>query len=97
MKIIGYATATIATMAFNTMLWAFTVCKIWEWFISPAFGLQKIGIATAIGLSIITGLFKTVPDKKQEEYGEMLQRSFVTCTARSVIALLFGWIVTLFM
>ncbi|MDP1688621.1 MAG: hypothetical protein Q8L47_00620 [bacterium] len=67
---------------------------LWGWFMVPIFGLPLISLAEAIGICLIVGFLTSqyIP-KKDEENNEALIHSI----ASPVTAIVFGWIIHLFM
>lgn len=69
--------------------------KLWIWFVVPQFGLAPLSINTAIGLSVLIGLYSSQraepKDKERTGYAALGY-----CVARialiPALALLMGWI-----
>jgi hypothetical protein len=78
---------------------AFVFIKLWAWFAIPIFGLPALGLAAAMGLSILIGfLVVSAPmNDKKHEYGEIIAHQVVTGTLLPLFALLFGWVIHFFM
>lgn len=94
-KVITYFVLSILSI----MLTAFTLSTLWGWFIVPL-GVNAIGAAHAFGLSTIVMFFKLRGRKKflnsvLVEKDE--KREWCEHFALPFIALLIGWITTLFM
>ena len=100
MKSIGYIATTIGLMFYSAILSAFALCKMWGWFITPAFDLPGIGMTTAIGISLIVGYLtkkESVDNKNDDSYGVTLVKGFIVATKKPGFFLFTGWVVTLFM
>ena len=84
-----------------TIFRGFVLQKLWLWFMIP-FGLSEIGLAHALGLSVLIGLFtgsgSTKKDKNSDgpDY-EGLANSIGTSLLTSTLVLLMGWIFHCFM
>ncbi len=89
---IGFIAGSIAL----TSAWSgFVLVKLWAWFIVPQFHAAPLSITTAIGIALITGLLCKAPGRgKDEEWKAGV--SIAVMLIVPTIALLFGWIVTLF-
>lgn len=100
MKYIGYFTVIVITM-FASALWSgYVLSTLWAWFIVPAFGVPGLSIAYAIGLALIVSYTTDHSFKKKQSYDESLSeqlcRAVGIAAIRPALALLCGWIVTLF-
>ena len=76
--------------------------KWWEWFIVPAFNVDMISYVTSLSLAMLVGYLtwqNAKPDLGDEEDGpgKLLAKTFGIAFLRPLFALLFGWILTLFM
>jgi len=75
--------------------WVLTV--LWGWFIVPIFHVPELTIAVAIGISIIISLFRNItPTPKNQTLEEKIGMA-VGIILSPFLALLFGYIVHLFM
>ena len=70
---------------------------LWGWFIVPSFGLPPLSIAAAIGLSLLTGYLTADFASIKKEYKEDPHKNLMRSICISVITLLMGYIVKLFM
>ena len=83
------------------LIWrGWVLTKLWAWFVVPVFGLPALGIATAIGLSVVVGYLVyhmddsvKVEREKWAAFGYPVSVMFL----HPAIALGIGWMVTLFM
>lgn len=81
------------------MLRAWVLTVLWGWFAVP-YGAPAIGIATAIGISLIVSMFthniskeKSIKIKTMNDFtAEVMGRAF----GNPLATLLIGWIVSLF-
>jgi hypothetical protein len=80
----------------TTLLGAFTTMTLWMWFGVPL-GLPQIGMAHAVGISLLVSNFKTLPNinekKPDESFGEVILKTIVA----NLFFLAFGWVVLQFM
>lgn len=77
--------------------WVLTI--LWGWFIVPTFGLPRLGIAPALGVSLVVGyLTRHWVDVKSPERtsAERWTRTFAI-TLSPLLSLGMGWVVHLFM
>ncbi len=97
MKLIGYFFTTIVLVVYASILNGLALTKLWSWFIVKTFELPPLSIPEAIGLStVVAYLTHQLDDKKNEdEYWQTLTKGFAVATAKSIFALLFGWVVQL--
>jgi hypothetical protein len=101
MKVLGYVFATISVMVIGVTLSGFVLSILWSWFISPSFNVDDISVPVAIGISMIVSYMTYQDDSKSDtnkskEYSEILTEYAGKSLGRPLFALLFGWIVTLF-
>jgi len=82
-------------MVVGTFLGAYVVTKLWGWFVVGAFGVPQISMATAIGLSILISLFSLKYKEESDDF-ETLTKKFIFAITGKLVALLFGWVVYLF-
>lgn len=86
---------TIALTFGTAVLKGWVLTKLWVWFIIPIFHLPVLGIAQAIGISLIMHyLTNENPDRKDDR---KWFESVATAVVMPFIVLLMGWIVTLFL
>lgn len=80
-------------------LWrGYVLSILWGWFIVPTFGAPALSLVAAIGLSLVVGMFTAhLSSKKKDEDDNALTNYLVNGFVWPGIALLFGYIVTLFM
>ena len=90
----------ITMSSIGTILNGFALSKLWSWFIVETFGIIPIGIAQAIGISLIIGyityqFIDTKPDDSKNNNEKLFTQAGITI-ARPLGVLLFGFIVHLF-
>lgn len=95
MGIIGLVVAAI-------LIRAWVLVTLWGWFIPPMFvGAPEMTITTAIGISLIVGMFTHHLQTKKTESGKTKGQAAVDVVAHGLFAplvtLAIGWVVTLFM
>ena len=75
--------------------WVLTV--LWGWFVVPTFHAPELNIVTAIGLTLVVGMFKgySVKTGKKSENEKLTEA--VAVVIMPFIFLFLGWIVHLFM
>lgn len=85
----GYFTLGIALSVFR----GFVLKKLWGWFMVPL-GVVEIGIAMAIGISVIVSLLvqTTVPATKAEHKEQVMYS-----VAVPVLGLFIGWVTHFFL
>jgi len=71
--------------------WAFSV--IWGWFMVPVFGLPRLSIAAAIGISTMLSMTRLSSQSNKDSHWKLLAYYFVIVT----VSLLVAWIAHLFM
>lgn len=76
-------------------LWrAFVGVKLWLWFVVPQFGLAPIPIVTAIGLSVLVGMYSgssAQPKDPEEPPAQAFGKSVARVILFPAFGLLFGW------
>ncbi len=90
---------TIALVVISALWRAWVLTVLWTWFIVPL-GLPAIGIATAIGASLIVGMFMPNQVAKKDttmNKTDAIANVFSVAIGGPAVVLLIGWIVTLFM
>jgi hypothetical protein len=99
--IFNIVAALITFVVFTIILRAWVLVVLWGWFLVPL-GAFELSIATAIGISIIVGLFT---QHLQKDYVEVKYKTgmvdgllgLLPAVIAPLVALLTGWIVTWFM
>lgn len=79
--------------------WAFAT--LWDWFVVPTFGLIQLSIPAAIGIASIVSLLtdhSVSTDKyKDGSRGEILGGLIGHCIVKPLLAVVFGWIIKMWM
>lgn len=75
-----------------SILRGFVLSILWGWFLVPL-GIPDIGVAWAIGIAATLGMLVAGPSAGSKDTAEQLGYAVGT----PLMALLIGWIVTLFM
>ena len=86
----------IAALALSAYVYGYVLSVLWGWFIVPAFALPSISISTAIGMTIIFSFLQgpTPDDDKSQSNDELIEKT-INAFVRPLVALTFGWIITL--
>lgn len=87
----------IALMVIPVALWrGYVLSVLWGWFIVPTFNAPAIGVVTAMGISLVVGMFayhrsqKTKEGEKDTTVSDYLLNGFVS----PAIALGVGYVLT---
>ncbi|TSC73972.1 MAG: hypothetical protein G01um101444_416 [Parcubacteria group bacterium Gr01-1014_44] len=95
--IVGVAVLMVASSIFN----GYALSVLWGWFVVPTFGAPALGIVPAIGIAtVVAYLTHQIDTNKKEEkrsFGETIAYSTAITFLKPSFALLFGWVVHLFM
>ena len=91
----------VVLMAFSSIFNGYALSVLWGWFMVPTFGLPELSVAPAIGIALVVGYltkqYNNSKTKKNESFGKELLKSALTAILKPSFALLFGYIVHLFM
>jgi hypothetical protein len=76
----------------------FVILKLWAWFVVPIFETQPLRLVEAIGLMFLVNYLKAKRDKEanKEKFWEQFVTNLVFLILYASIALLAGWVVSLF-
>jgi predicted phage tail protein len=101
MKSITIIFGTIAFVVASILFRAWALTVLWAWFLVPL-GMVALSISSAIGISIIVGMFtqhlaKESKDEKAKDTYELIGDIAGRAIGAPLLSLFFGWIVTLFM
>jgi 3-methyladenine DNA glycosylase AlkD len=99
MEIIGKFVSGLVLFLIGVCINSFVLVKLWNWIITPLFGLDELVMGTAFALIVITAFFKPVNLNEDKEGLELLEKllkrvSFVIMKA--IIFLGMGWLATNF-
>lgn len=77
----------------------YALMVLWGWFVVPLFDLPPLTIAQAIGLSVLVGFLthQRIESKEDEKPVEDTISAVLFASVKPAMALLIGWIVTLWM
>lgn len=94
LAIIGVIFIAIISTIFN----GFALSQLWSWFVVTTFGLQAITIPQAIGISMVIGFLtgNSTTDNDKSDSTEKIIKAIVTAIFKPVFALIFGYIIYLF-
>jgi len=93
------AITTILATIIGILVRGFVITKLWIWFIVPIFETTPLRLVEAIGLSFIIGFIiyrKSSKSDDGESFWAAFVSSIVETLSASIFALLFGWIIQLF-
>ena len=97
MESFGKLITVLLMLVLISIIGGFVIKTMWEWFVSPVFGLPSLTIGYAIGLMFIVDyLRKSDLDIREEKPFKESIIEFFVFVFKSLLALIFGWIVTLF-
>jgi MFS family permease len=99
MENFGKFMAVLLGMIISPIISGFVVVKLWAWFIVPIFEANPIRIVEAIGIMALIYYIRSKRDKnaKADEFWDNYKENIAFVIFMSGYALLFGWIVHLFM
>lgn len=100
MKIIGYITTFVVTIVLSTLWSGYVLSVLWRWFVVPPFGAPALSVGYAIGIASVVG-YLTQPYKSskadEKTWSALLAEGVAVAALKPAFALLFGWVVTLFL
>lgn len=99
MPFLGFL-ALLAFIPLSIILDGYTLAILWKWFVVKQFGLAPLTIPVALGLATLARyIIRPAPDQTDEDdsLGVKIATSAAYTILRPAAALLFGWIVLLFM
>lgn len=98
MKVLGYITTFVISIALSTVWSGYVLSVLWRWFVVPSLDAPALSVGYAIGIMIVVGYLTQTDEasKKQESLSAMLAEGIARAALRPALALLFGWVVTLF-
>lgn len=98
MENLGKLTALIVTSTISIVIRGYVLSVLWSWFIVEHFKLNELSITHAIGLSLVVNYLIMKSDKTEDN--RTLEEKIIDGLGFSIgigaIALLLGWIITLF-
>ena len=88
-------------LVLGSVLNGYALSVLWGWFVVPTFGGPTLGVVPAIGIAMVVSyLTHQIPDNNKKEEGDPIEkiiRGIAITILQPLFALLFGWIVHLFM
>lgn len=98
MKVIGYITTFLVTIVLSALWSGYVLSVLWRWFVVPPFGAPALSVGYAIGIASVVG-YLTQPYKSNADdktRSALLAEGVAVAAIKPAFALLFGWVVTLF-
>lgn len=100
MEKIGRLTVTVVCLFFSLVINGFVLSCFWHWFFVP-FGLPPIGVAHALGLSLVSHYLSTSPlaaeKPPEEKIAEKCARLLFARIGFATVSLFIGFVVSRFM
>jgi cytochrome bd-type quinol oxidase subunit 1 len=101
MKIFGYVCSYLILMPLSITFSGYALSVLWDWFVAVTFGVESLSIPAAIGLSLIINYITYQYNEQESDssisQSERLGKAVFMAMIRPSLALLTGWIVTMFM
>lgn len=94
--IVGFVLLMTVSAIFN----GYALSVLWGWFVVPTFGAPQLSIVAAIGIAMVVSYLTHQVNscqKEKKKFSEELAGGVTLALLRPSFALLFGWIVHLFM
>ncbi len=95
MSIIGKITTFIVAASMSCLWNGYALSILWKWFMVPGLGLPPLSLGYSIGVALVVGYLTS--HAKQADADQSWTFIFVFALIKPAVALLTGWIVTLFM
>ena len=100
MKFIGYAVSILTVIVLGCIFNGYAVSVLWQWFVVPVFQAPALTIPTAMGIALLVG-YLTYQEVNSSSDNKEPWAIIAEFTARVIVkptvALLVGWIITLFL
>lgn len=80
----------------SVVMRGYVLSVLWAWFVVPALGLPPLGVAHAIGLTLVAAMFTlhlSGADGDDKSAGGLIGHAFGHGIAAPVLMLVAGWIV----
>lgn len=98
MHIIGWIATGLTVLVCGILARGYALCVLWEWFVVPLFGLPSLTIAYALGLALILSFVLPSRYKKDDRPAkEQFVEQALVIFVQPAFALLFGWIIQLWL
>ncbi len=92
----GVALLLLALLPLSVIMQGLVLSRLWAWFIAPVFELPYLTIPVAIGLAMTVRFITNQTTPKRDD-DDTVTTFIVFAVVYPLMALLMGWIVTLFM
>jgi hypothetical protein len=79
----------------STIWKGYVLSIIWRWFVSDVFGVQELGVVSAMGLSLVVSMF--TPLRYSEEDDTVMVKCIIAMILGPLFALGLGWVLKAFM
>ena len=98
MEKFGKFMTLVLIMILSQIMFGFVFSKLWAWFIVPVFDAPALRLVEAIGIMLLLGfLTAKMPKDEEKDFWKDLTKKVIFSVSVCIIALLFGWIITLFL
>jgi hypothetical protein len=100
MKTLGYIIVLIVVSILSTLWNGYVLSALWRWFIVPAFSAPALSLGFAIGVALVVNYLTNhtkIDAESDKSWGKLLLDGALLGAIKPALALLFGWIVTLFL
>ena len=99
MENFGKFMTVVLAMIITPIINGFVFSKLWFWFIVPTLQMQPLRVIEAIGIIFLINFIRVKRDKEADKnkFWETFASNMVFIVFMAGFALLFGWVVTLFL
>ena len=100
MEILFILSAAVALMVVGTIWRGYVFSVLWKWFIVPVFpAMPLLSIPVAIGIAMVVSFlaYQYTYNKDDRETSAKMGTAFGAVLLYPALALLIGWVVTLFL
>lgn len=101
MKIAAIVVGAVAVIALNVLWGGYVGSVLWEWFVVSAFGLPKLTVAQAIGISLTATFFgrglRDHNSSSSDDFGDQITQVVVIGFCFPLFGLGLGWLVKEFL
>lgn len=101
LTVLGGTVLVVIVIALSAVFNGYTLSALWGWFVVPTFSLPRLSITAAIGIALVVDYLtrqRTAdPGDEDRSFAEEMVRDTTFAVLKPSFALLFGWIVHLFM
>jgi hypothetical protein len=98
-KIIGWSVSFIVVIFLSYIFSGYAFTVLWDWFIVPIFGISSLELTEAMGLVLIINYttMRVDTNSEKKEPREAMINAIAIGITKPLLALLSGWVITLFM